>query len=141
MACLDTNVVVKYLVPEDRTADAIALVRELTRADTPLVAPSLCWAEVGSVLKKKADQRQIQRQEADVAWARFLDMPIVFLDELAIREHAWNLAARYGLPTLHDAAFLACVETASRGGWFWTADRDLLRRLEPRPAYVRELGA
>ena len=44
------------------------------------------------------------------------------------------------MPTLYDAAFLACTESVGVGCQFWAADKTLLNQLAPRPDYVKELG-
>jgi predicted nucleic acid-binding protein len=80
-----------------------------------------------------------------ILWDHFLDLPIEYVDDHVLRSRAWKMAQQWRLPTLYDAAFLACTELvpAARDAerQFWTSDRELLRSLgTPRPAYVRELG-
>ena len=144
--CLDTNVLIKVLVNEDpielnHAADAI-----LTRAlDTGLlIAPAFAWVEVGSTLRKHVRQGIINGGEAETLWIRFSELPITFLDSPRLRDRAWELADRYRLPNLYDAAFLACIETfgPSRAliREFWTADEVLLRALSDDPLpFVRRL--
>jgi predicted nucleic acid-binding protein len=105
------------------------------------VAPSLCWAEVGSVLRKKVRNGSLSPVEAADAWADFRTMPITFIDTAQMRSRAWELADRFGQPTLYDTAYLTCTEVpAGRSRTFWTADAALLSSLgEGRPAYVRDL--
>lgn len=144
--CFDAGVWVKFLVaeePAEQTVMARRLIREaLTTAR--IIAPAFAWAEVGSVLRKKEQQGLLLREEADTLWTAFGDLPIEFLDSPALRNRAWQLAAQYGLPTLYDAAFLACTETTPAPAdvvrEFWTADEQLLGSLggDP-PPYVRHL--
>jgi len=107
-----------------------------------VVAPAFCWAEVGSVLRKKVRAGEITVEESVEAWADFQAMPIDFLDESAVRDRAWSLAERFAQPTLYDAAYLAVTELpngATRE--FWTADQalfDAVRR--GRPSYVHHLS-
>ena len=67
-ACLDTNVVIKHLVPEEGSDQATQLVRTLVTGNVTLVSPSWAWAEVGSVLRKKMASRLLRQAEADEAW-------------------------------------------------------------------------
>ena len=145
--CLDTTVLVKYLVIEESREETEAAAQLVGRgmAGGRLVAPAWAWAEVGSVLRKKVRQRLVSTEEADALWSQFARLPIQYLDLPLIRARAWEIAARYGLPTLYDAAFLATTELAPAPlgavREFWTADEALLHSLDPaRPAYVRRLG-
>ena len=82
--------------------------------------------------------------EARMLWAAFRALPIdmILVPELATR--AWTLAEQFNLPTLYDAAFLACTEVAPGDDAireFWTADHLLVRQLGTNaPAYLRLLG-
>jgi len=134
---------VKLLVAEEGSEVAHELAERLYSADRPIIAPAWTWAEVGSVLLKKARSGDIGEAELAQAWDTYRAYPVLYLDSAELRETAWALAAQFALPTLYDATFLACVQlVAPDDGEFWTADRALLRSLgKARPAYVRELGA
>lgn len=145
--CLDRSVWVKFLVAEEpagATELATSLVlRGLTEGR--FVAPAFAWTEVGSVLRKKLRQGLLSPDVAAALWSRFGDLPMAFLDSPALRQRAWAIAERHRLPTLDDAAFLACVELApppSARREFWTADEELLHALgDDAPEYVRRLAA
>jgi predicted nucleic acid-binding protein len=137
--CLDTNVFVKALVEEEpaeltRAAEAL-LIRALLSGR--VIAPAFAWAEVGSTLRKKVRHGIIDVEHANTQWTRFRRLPIEFVDSPLLRDRAWELAERYRLPNLCDAAFLACTETflTSREliREFWTADEVLLRTLSNDP--------
>lgn len=140
VVCLDAGVWVKALAAEELSAEAAHVLAD-SIGNGRLVAPAFCWAEVGSVLRKKVRAGELSAQEAASAWTDFQAMPVAFIDTPQLRSRAWDLAERYGQPTLYDAAYLACtelVEGSSRT--FWTADDVLLAALKSgRPAYVRHL--
>ncbi len=140
VVCLDAGVWVKALVAEELSAEAAHVLAD-SIGNGSLVAPAFCWAEVGSVLRKKLRARDLSAAEAADAWTDLQAMPITFIDKPELRSRAWDLAERYGQPTLYDAAYLACtevVEGSSRA--FWTADEALLAALgSARPAYVHHL--
>jgi predicted nucleic acid-binding protein len=145
LVCLDTSVWMKYLAPDELDAAATRLIDGAIREEAHLVAPAFAWAEIGSVLRKKVRASLITADEASALWSAFLKLPLEYVDEPNLRARAWELAAAFALPTLYDAAFLACTEVVPAPGAtdreFWTADRELLRQLgASRPAYVRELG-
>jgi predicted nucleic acid-binding protein len=136
--CLHTSVWIPYLVPEVYQSQARTLVAEALGLSIRLVAPAFAWAEVGSVLRKKTRMGVITTEEAQGFFEDFCELPIDYIEEEVIRIKSWEIAEQYGLSTLYDAAFLACVETTSAE--FWTADAALVRQLTPRPTYLRELG-
>ena len=140
VVCLDAGVWVKALVAEELSAEAAHVVAD-SIGNGSLVEPAFCWAEVGSVLRKRVRARDLSAVEAADAWTDFGAMPITFIDVPELRSRAWDLAERYGQPTLYDAAYLACTEVVEGSSrTFWTADDALLAALgSARPAYVRHL--
>jgi predicted nucleic acid-binding protein len=147
LVCLDTGVWIKYLVVEEPPQLTEAAVRLVDRAlaGERLVAPGFAWAEVGSVLRKKVRFGVLAAQDAAGLWTRFLSLPIDYVEAPDLRGRAWEIAERYALPTLYDAAFLACTELASAptvdAREFWTADEALVQSFgASRPPYLRLLG-
>jgi predicted nucleic acid-binding protein len=140
VVCLDAGVWVKALAAEELSAEAAHVLAD-SIGNGSLVAPAFCWAEVGSVLRKKVRARDLSAEEAAGAWMDFQAMPVTFIDTPQLRSRAWDLAERYGQPTLYDAAYLACTEVVEGSSrTFWTADDALLALLASgRPAYVRHL--
>ncbi len=140
VVCLDAGVWVKALAAEELSAEAAHVLADSIE-NGGLVAPAFCWAEVGSVLRKKVRNRDLSAMEAAEAWTDFRAMPIIFVDTPELRSRAWELAERYAQATLYDAAYLACIELVEGSSrTFWTADDALLTNLGSRcPRYVRHL--
>lgn len=145
--CLDTGVFVKYLVAEEPTEliEAAVQVVHSALASGRIVAPAFAWAEVGSVLRKKARLGFIQPDEGNDLWKFFTQLPISYLDSPDIRARAWAIATQFHLSALYDVSYLACTEltvatpTATR--YFWTTDVRFIRSLGANPPhYVRQLG-
>lgn len=136
--CLDTSVLVPYLVPEQFSSKAESLILQGIEASARFVVPSFAWAELGSVLRKKIRMGMLTAEEAQACFEDFGQLPLEFMDNPAIRQRSWVLASQHGLPTLYDAAFLACTELCSAE--FWTADQALVKQLSPCPDYVHALG-
>jgi len=70
-------------------------------------------------------------EQAQGFFQDFNELPIDYIQEEAIRARTWEIAEIYGLPTLYDAAFLACTESIS--GEFWTSNRS-------RMLYLRKIA-
>lgn len=138
--CLDTSVLIRYLVPEEFHPQAEVLVIEAVEAAIRLVAPAFAWAEIGSVLRKKIRAGLLSSEQAQGCFDDFCQLPIEYIDTDQTRARAWEIAHQYQMPTLYDAAFLACAESAGENCQFWTADKTLLGQLTPAgPTYVRAL--
>lgn len=144
--CLDTGVMVKYLVAEDppELTDAAVQVVHAALERGRIVAPAFAWAEIGSVLRKKVRLGFIRAEEADTLWRAFSKLPVRYVDSPALRSRTWEIARQYNLSTLYDAGFLACTEVAAPAHirrQFWTTDERLVHSLgtEP-PSYLRQLG-
>jgi len=134
-------VLIKRLVDEEGSAEAAVLVARGLVGPELLVAPGWCWAEVGTALRQKVARRLLSAEDAEMLWGDFSELPIEYLGGPELQRRTWEVAKRHALPTLYDAAFLACAELTGAPE-FWTADRALIRHLgAARPAYVRELGA
>lgn len=140
--CLDTSVLIQYLVPEELQAQAEKLVLEVVENAVRMVAPAFAWAEIGSVLRKKIRTGLLSTEEAKGCFEDFCQLPIEYIETEQIRARAWEIAEQYQMPTLYDAAFLACAESVGVDCQFWTADKTLLNQLgKNRPTFVSQLGA
>ncbi len=135
--CLDTSVLISYLVADENEPQADALVLEAVLGIARLIIPAFAWAEVGSVLRKKVRMGLLTIEEAQGCFEDFSNLPIDYINGESVRARSWELAEQYQLPTLYDAAFLACAESESAE--FWTTDEVLLRKLSPYPSYVHQL--
>jgi predicted nucleic acid-binding protein len=135
--CIDTSIWIPYLVPEVYQPQARTLLTEALSLNIRLVAPAFAWAEIGSVLRKKTRMGVITKEEAQDFFEDFCELPIDYIEDEVIRVKSWEIAEKYGLSTLYDAAFLACSEMTSAE--FWTADAALVKQLTPKPIYLREI--
>ena len=144
--CVDTNLLMYGLGqvgPEDLRGPARELTERALRTGR-VVSPGFGWAEFGTALRKYVRAGLLPAARAERAWAHYWSLPIEFFDTPAMRARGWAMADQFRLPTLYDAAFLACTELAPAPAGaereFWTADAHLLRQLgDARPDYVREL--
>ncbi|MEA5553945.1 type II toxin-antitoxin system VapC family toxin [Anabaena cylindrica UHCC 0172] len=137
--CIDTSVWIPYLLPEILQTQARQLIIPLLTSNMRLVAPAFAWAEVGSILRKKARLGTITAAQAEAFYDDFCQMPVEYLDSDAIRTKTYAIAEKFSLTTLYDAAFLAVAELESAE--FWTADQSLLNTLVSCPAWVKKLNA
>ncbi|SMB98215.1 Predicted nucleic acid-binding protein, contains PIN domain [Thermanaeromonas toyohensis ToBE] len=142
--CLDTSVVIKFLIEEQGSDKATLLIDRIIREDALVVLPAFAWAEVGSVLRKKYRRDELSLEEADGLWMEFRQFPgVEYVNDEEIGERAWKLSCELDLPTLYDAAFLAVAEVvAEKTGEeceYWTADEKLVSAIAGKKKYVKYL--
>jgi predicted nucleic acid-binding protein len=143
MCCLDASVFVKWLVPEEGSEAAESLIRGCLEEGIRLISPPFLWAEVGSVLRRKAHWGQLTDQEAIALFDHFLRLPVEGVTSPDMWRLAWTWAQRSAQPTLYDACYVAVADSAGVNGdevQFWTADASFLRDLgQYRPEWARAL--
>jgi predicted nucleic acid-binding protein len=136
--CLDSSVLIPYLTPEENSDEAQVLILDAISSSMQMVVPCFAWAEVGSVLRKKVRRGLLTAEESQECFEDFQQLSLEFIDHPDLRAKAWVIATQHDLPTVYDAAFLACSEYC--GAEFWTADQVLIKSLSPCPEYVRSLA-
>lgn len=128
---IDASVGVKWLLPEDDSDRACAL---LARAGSHYV-PSLFFAEVANALWSKARRGEINLAEVeDVA---SLAEVVICLDDAAHIRRALEIAVEIGHP-VYDCLYLAMAELL--GETVVTADRKFLRALAGSAYQHRVIG-
>ena len=143
--CVDASLAVKWVTDEAFSTEAIRLLLQWHKDQVFMVAPSFFFAEVDSILLRKAvlvrrpaSAPELTREEADGAFRQMLDMPVTVLALPGQRERAWELAALFGFPTVYDATYLALAEL--RGCEFWTADDRLYDRVSGLVSRIRRVA-
>lgn len=119
---IDASIAMKWVVAEDGTPAAVAL---LQRAK--LAAPELLIPECANILWKKVRRNELRRDEALLA-ARLLERADIELHPMrGLLESAARMAVEIDHPA-YDCVYLAL---AIGQGWrFVTADESLLRKLQ-----------
>lgn len=99
---IDASVGIKWVLHEEQTEDAIALVR-----DRELLTSALFWAEAGNAIAGRVRRGHLDRQRADDAWRELRAVPMQTrgLDADAIRV-ALDLAHDLAHP-IYDCCYLA----------------------------------
>jgi predicted nucleic acid-binding protein len=103
-AVVDASVAVKWVLNEDRSAEA-----NLLRSEDGLIAPSLIAVEIGSALWKAVRRGHVSRLDALAALRTSL---LPFSDLVAIEQlhlHAFPLALDLGHP-IDDCFYLALAQ-------------------------------
>jgi predicted nucleic acid-binding protein len=139
MICVDASVAVKWLLTEDWTDQARALLRDSLNMNREIVAPPLLIGEVTNTLRQRmrtADRLSIE--SALFLLEEFQDLSIEIRSPEGLDRQALILADAFGLPAVYDAHYLALAEQLDCE--FWTADRRLVRAVASAMPLVRFIG-
>jgi len=138
VVCLDSSVLVKLLTWEDESETAAHLMEKVVEREQTVVLPDFAWAEVGSVLRRKARTGEISAEDMERLWKIFRNLKVIsYIGGEDIAETTWRISMEENLPTLYDAAYMAVAEKS--GGEFWTADEKLVNSLGEKRKYVKLL--
>ncbi len=134
--CVDANVVLAILTPEDFSAAATSLWDEWYSSGTEVVAPALLIPEVTSTLRKAVHFGRLEVVLGDRVFEAFCQMEIRLVVGEELTRIAWELARRFNRPVAYDAFYVATAQL--EGCELWTADRRLVNSF-PLPG-VRWIG-
>ena len=134
--CVDANLVVMWLAPEEGRDKAVALLDECLKQEVSIIAPDCMFAEVGTALRRKVHRRVMDEEDGRFAISMLSRLAIDIVPVLSLCSEAWRIAAEHNLSTLYDAYYMALAQ--ARGCDFWTADQRFLNSL-PKLAYVRDI--
>jgi len=99
---VDASVAAKWFFPEEHSRNALRLLSDRHE----LFAPDLLWAELGNVLWKRVQRREISENEAEGVLEDFLQLPIQFIPSGGLLSLAME-AALAAKRTLYDSLYIA----------------------------------
>ncbi|HEX5369708.1 MAG TPA: type II toxin-antitoxin system VapC family toxin [Dehalococcoidia bacterium] len=135
--CIDASIVVKWLLPEADSDQAIALRRRLRAEDRTLIAPPHMPIEVTNVIRQRVVRHELTPAEGEDLAGVLAEMPILIASPPGLYRTAIDLAHRFDRPTVYDTQYVALAQIA--GCDFWTADRKLTKALDNRLPFVKPL--
>ena len=137
MVCVDANVVITRLLPDERNERVEALWSQWLRDQDNPFGPPLLYAEVPSVLRQAVFSGRVTPEEGDLAFDTFCDMDIALSTRGGLHILAWRLAKLHRLSRVYDAMYLAAAQ--AEGCELWTLDRRLVNAVNL--PWVRWAGA
>ncbi len=125
--CVDASLVVKWLVDEPDSPEALALLEGWIVQGTGLIDPHLLDYEVGSVLRKLSARDLLPVDSARERLHLYEALGIELLAPPFLLRRAWELSVSHRLYTIYDAAYVALAELT--GTRLYTCDRVLVKAL------------
>jgi predicted nucleic acid-binding protein len=132
--CVDANLVVR-LVADPGDAVVWRLWEQWDAEQRQLAAPTLLFYEVSNALYRYQKLGMMSMSSVRLALHAALSLPLQLFGEVALHEHALDLAEQFALPAAYDAHYLALAEWL--GGEFWTADLRLVQAVQVDLPWVR----
>ena len=134
---LDSNVVVKWFIPEVDSDKADRLLADFRSHRLDIIAPDILVAEVGNTLWKRSIKiKDISLADAAASYTDFLDLDVPLHSSVAIAQDALEIATSEQHP-LYDTLYISLA--IKRGCEFITADEPLVTKLGPRFPVIRLL--
>jgi predicted nucleic acid-binding protein len=118
---IDSSIVIKWVVPEDGAAEALALLQK-----GKLIAPDLLTSECANILWKKVSRGEVLKEEALIAARLLQGAGVEIVPSRPLLEDATRLAIELDHPA-YDCLYIALA--IANDCQFVTADHRLLKKL------------
>ena len=138
MVVIDASLLVKLLVIEQFSAQAVRLANYWAAMGIRLAAPDFIHAEVISALYKKISAGIISIDLAVELMTEFYAMDIDIYPASLLHQRAIELALELQQRMPYDSHYLALAESLNCD--FWTADRPFYRAAQPHHPRVQWIG-
>ncbi len=138
---VDTSIVVKWVLAEADSHQAVNLLQEWLRREVVILAPTLLIYEVANVLYQQNRKGKLTLQETQGLLGHVLfslKLDFGFSQDRDLTQRAIELACCFDLPASYDAFYLALAERENCE--FWTADTRMLRAIKAKLDWVRCLN-
>jgi predicted nucleic acid-binding protein len=136
--CVDASLIIRTLVPEPLTEQALTLLAKWRREQATLLAPALLAFEVTATLRRYVHFKRIAPSQGEKAFDQFLSMDVRLSHRRGIYPLAWALAKQLNRPTAYDTAYLALAQLYHCD--FWTADEKLYNAVKSQLPWVQWIG-
>ena len=132
---VDASLAVKWLVEEDDSDKAHAVLQTWVAQDITRIAPQLMPFEVANVLHRRVLRGELNVGDSTRMITRLLESRLELHHPPVLHTRALQLASRLKQGAVYDAHYLALAESV--GCELWTADERLYRAASPSVDNVR----
>ncbi len=132
---VDASIVVKWLVEEENSDRATALVQSWRTARIQIAAPHLMPYEVSNALHRRVTEGEITLEGAATLMESLMTHRIALHVPSPNHRAALQLATRFNQRAIYDSHYLALAQALDCE--FWTADERFYRSASPNLANIR----
>ncbi len=139
---VDASVAVKWVVAEQDTDRAQALLNDSLTASRPIVTPPHFTGEVVNAIyrrMRRTGPHQLSRTQAETAVHEFLRYPTRALTFPDLYEQAFTFADAHSLSAIYDSLYVVFARLL--GVDLWSADEHLLNAVASIAPWVRPISA
>lgn len=138
LVVVDASLTFKWLVAEEDSRKATALLRSWGQDGKRLAAPHLLAAEVTNAVHRKVVQGYLAQGQAVLLIERMESLPFELHDPPGLHARALELASELGQGAAYDSHYLALAEALECE--YWTADDRFYRAARTAYASVHSLS-
>ena len=135
---VDASLAVKWLVEEDDSDKAHAILQSWVDQDITRIAPYLMSFEVANTLHRRVLRGELNVSDGTRMIARLLESRVELHQPSNLHVRALQLASQLRQNAAYDAHYLVLAESA--GCELWTADERFYRTASPSVDNVRWIG-
>lgn len=135
---VDASVAFKWLVEEEHSDKATALVRLSDDNGIQLAAPAIMPFEVANALHRRVDRGDLSLDVAVELMQRLISIGVKLHQPPGIHQRALELASQLSQGAVYDAHYLALAETLNCQ--MWTADQRFHRANQPTAQRTHWIG-
>jgi predicted nucleic acid-binding protein len=136
---VDPSIVVQWVVEEDKSEDARALLEQWLEEGIQPVAPSWLTCELSNILYKKVLRGELSLADALDAYDDALPFIQVLAEDPRDGKRALSIAQETHQQQAYDAQYLALAERL--GSEYWTDDRRFVIAASGAFPQVKQLGS
>lgn len=134
---VDANIALKWVLPQERTGEALMLRDRWQRDSERVIAPPLFRAEVTNVVRQYVRQGKLRLIEASEALGLLLSS-VASVEPEGLYARALSIANDYELKAAYDSIYLALAEI--EGCDMWTANLKFARVVQDYYRQLRTIG-
>ena len=138
LVVVDASLALKWLVEEEFSDEAHAVLRSWGTERRHLAAPYLMLAEVTTALHRRVVRSELTVDDAEGLLEDLMSLGIKLHETPDIHGRALELASRLNQGAVYDAHYLALADILDCE--LWTADEKFFRAARPAVENVRWIG-
>jgi len=135
---IEASVAIKWLIPEEFSDKAEALLRASRQERKRFVAPALLFSEVANAIFQRQRRRDITAAQAERALIWFQELPILRIQTPDLQMRAFGFAHRHHFKSVDDAEYAIVAQMTHSS--LWTADRPFFESVREPRYWIRWIG-